>query len=142
MANSMAWLTEYFTTIYDQNPYVNLLGMHITKLEEGQAVLSMSVTPNHTNLYNMVHGGALASLADTAMGIACATTGKKIVTLEMNMNFIKGAPPQSALTAIGKVVHNGKSTLVAECDIVDLHHVLIAKARGTFFVTGTFDDIK
>lgn len=140
MTFSMEWLTQYFTNLYDQNPYVNLLGMHIVKLEEGQALLSMLITPDkHTNLYQVAHGGALASLADTAMGIACATTGKQVVTLEMNMNFIKSAIPQSDLRAIGKVIHNGKSTLVAECDIFDQRGVLIAKGRGTFFVTGRFE---
>jgi 1,4-dihydroxy-2-naphthoyl-CoA hydrolase len=140
VAFSMEWLTQYFTTIYDQNSYVNLLGMRIVKLEEGQALLSMLITTEkHTNLYHVAHGGALASLADTAMGIACATTGKQVVTLEMNMNFIKSGKPESTLRALGKVIHNGKSTLVAECDIMDQHNVVIAKGRGTFFVTGQFE---
>jgi len=137
------WLTQYLSTIYDQNPFVNLLGMRITILDEGQAELSMPiVSDKHTNLYHVAHGGALASLADTVMGIACATTGKKVVTLEMNINFIKSAVPQSAIKAMGRVIHNGQSTMVAEGEIIDSHNTLIAKTRGTFFVTGKFSGLK
>jgi 1,4-dihydroxy-2-naphthoyl-CoA hydrolase len=141
VAKDIGWLKKNLVTIYGQNPYINLLGIRITKLDEGQAELSMPVgDQTHTNLYNVAHGGALASLADTVMGIACATTGKRVVTLEMNINFIKSAMPQPEINAVGRVVHNGKSTMVAEGEIVDGQGQLIAKARATFFVTGTFEE--
>lgn len=142
MVKDTEWLKNNLVTIYEQNPYINLLGIRITNLDEGQAELSMPVGAHaHTNLYNVAHGGALASLADTVMGIACATTGKRVVTLEMNINFIKSAIPQPEIKAVGKVVHNGKSTMVAEGEIVDGQNQLIAKARATFFVTGSFEEI-
>jgi acyl-CoA thioesterase len=93
----------------------------------------------HTNLYGAVHGGALASLADTAMGIACATVGKRVVTLEFNMNYIRSAIVQPAIEAIGVVIHNGSSTMVTECEILDQENALLAKARATFFIIGQFE---
>lgn len=141
MTRDIEWLTTYLVGLYEENSYVNLLEMKIVKLAEGYAELSMPITSKHTNLYNMAHGGALASLADTVMGIACATHGKKVVTLEMNMNFIKSAAPQVALKAIGKIIHNGKSTMVAEGQIVDGQNKIIVTARGTFFVTGLFEEM-
>jgi len=139
---SKEWLAEKLSNLYDSNPYINLLDMQITKLEDGQAQLSMPITTGkHTNLYNIAHGGALASLADTAMGIACATTGKKVVTLEMNMNFIKGAVPQMEIKAIGKIIHKGKSTMIAEGEIRDGDNTLLVKSRGTFFVIGDFEEV-
>ena len=143
MENNKKWLTEQLVTIYDQNPYVNLLDIRITKLDEGQAELSMPVTTDkHTNLYHVAHGGALASLADTVMGMACGTTGKQVVTLEMNINFIKSAVPQAEIKAMGRIIHNGKSTMIAEGEIVDSFNNLIAKTRGTFFVTGKFSEFE
>jgi len=139
MEDNKEWLPEHLATIYEQNPYINLLGIRITKLGKGQAELSMPVVADkHTNLYHMAHGGALASLADTVMGVACATTGKQVVTLEMNINFIKSAVPQSEIKAMGRLIHDGKSTMIAEGEIIDSHNTLIAKTRGTFFVTGKF----
>ncbi|BBB91963.1 MAG TPA: PaaI family thioesterase [Methylomusa anaerophila] len=122
-----------------ENPFVDLLEMKIVEVGEGKATLTMPVAANkHTNLYNTAHGGSLASLADTVMGVACATTGKKVVTLDMNLNFIRPATPPETLSAFGRVIHNGNHTLVAETDIVDSMGNLILKARATFFVVGTF----
>ena len=141
MEKNAQWLEEDLVTIYDENPYIKLLDITIGHAQEGKVELCMPVVAGkHTNLYNNAHGGALASLADSAMGIACATTGKKVVTLEMNMKFIKGASPQSTIRAIGKVIHNGKSTMVAESEIVDSQNQLLAKTRGTFFVIGMFKE--
>ncbi len=143
MGNHAAWLTKHLSTIYEENPYLKLLEMDIVKLDEGYAELSMPIVENkHTNLYRIAHGGAIASLADTIMGVACATTGKKVVTLEMNLNFIKGAPPQAAVIGMGKIIHNGKSTIIAEGKIVDGDNNLIAQSRGTFFVIGEFEQMK
>lgn len=133
-------LKDFLFEIYDRNPYVRFLKMEVVELGNGYAEISMPVEEDkHTNLYNVAHGGALASLADTSMGVACATTGNKVVTLEMNMNFIKAAVPQKALKGVGRVVHSGRSTLVAEVDIIDGEGQLILKARGTFYVVGKFE---
>ncbi|WP_425058257.1 Acyl-coenzyme A thioesterase PaaI [Sporomusa carbonis] len=137
MANE--FLKDHLYEIYNQNPFVDLLQIKIVELQEGAAKLTMPVVnAKHTNLYNVAHGGALASLADTAMGVACATTGKKVLTLDMNMNFIRSAKPRETISAVGRVVHNGTHTMVAETDIVDSMNNLILKARATFFVIGNF----
>ena len=142
MASNKEWLMENMREIYGKNSYVKLLDMTIEKLDEGYAEISMPIMASkHTNLYHVAHGGALASLADTIMGVACATTGKKVVTLEMNINFIKSAVPQLAIRGIGKIIHNGKSTMVAEGQIIDEQGNLLAAARGTFFVTGIFEEM-
>ncbi|WP_371371794.1 PaaI family thioesterase [Sporomusa aerivorans] len=132
-------LKDHLLKLYSQNAFVTLLKMEILTLDTRLAKLSMPVLADmHTNLYQTAHGGALASLADTAMGMACATTGKKVVTLDMNLNYIRAAECPAALTAVGTVIHDGSRTMVAEADIVDSDGNLIVKARGTFFVTGTF----
>lgn len=135
---SLALLKDHLHRICSENPFVTLLQMQIIELEEGKAVLSMPIKNKHTNLYNSAHGGALASLADTTMGLACATTGKKVVTLDMNLNYIRNIPYQESLTAVGTLIHNGSRTMVAETDIFNSTKQLVVSARATFFVTGTF----
>lgn len=132
-------LETYLREIYRGNPYVLWLGMQIERLAPKEVTLRLPIEPDqHTNLYRVAHGGAIASLADTAMGMACATTGSKVVTLDLNVNFIKAAPGGEALTAVGRVLHAGRSTMVAECDIQTGSGVRVALGRGTFFVTGRF----
>ena len=133
-------LYAFFQDAYYQNSFVKLLQMKIERVESGLAELSMPIDPaTHTNLYGVSHGGSLASIADTVMGVACASLGRRVVTLDLNMNFIKAAPADTVVRAIGRVVHNGRQTLVAECDVIGVEEKILVKARGTFFVVGQFD---
>lgn len=128
---------EQLLDIYKQNAFVNLLDMQVVSLKPGKVEIRMPIhRGKHTNLYGMAHGGALASLADTVMGYACATLGNRVVTLDINMNFIKGAEAQRDVLAVGQVIHHGKSTMVVEADILDEAGALLVKARGTFYVVG------
>jgi len=137
---NFASLHKYFLDVYHQNVFVNLLDMKLVHVEPGLAELTMPVDPaKHTNLYNVAHGGALASVADTAMGVACASLGRRVVTLDLNMNFIKASDAGTEVRAVGRVVHNGRQTLVVECDVFGADDVVLVKARGTFFVVGKFD---
>ena len=133
-------LKEYFQDTYRDNSFVKLLEMRLVHVEPGVATISMPVNPKrHTNLYHVAHGGALASLADTVMGVACGSVGRRVVTLELNMNFIKAAEASTSVTGSGRVIHNGRNTLVAEGEILDAEGTLLLKARGTFYVVGKFD---
>ena len=50
-----------------------LIGLEIDRLYEGGALLSMSIDDRHRQIHNVVHGGVIASLADTAAAIAAAS---------------------------------------------------------------------
>ena len=133
-------LQQYLQTLYKRNAYVNLLDMKMAHVEQGLAEIVMPIEPaKHTNLYNAAHGGAIASVADTAMGVACASLGRRVVTLELNINFIKAPDPGTEVRAVGRVIHNGRKTLVVECDVYGHANVVVGKARGTFYVVGEFD---
>lgn len=135
-------IREFLITNYNHNSFVKLLKMRIDTVGAGRVEITMPVCSDiHTNLYGAAHGGALASLADTAMGIACATLKKRVVTLDLNINYVRGVTVQPAIRAIGVVIHNGSRTIVTECEILDSENVLLAKARGTFFVIGQFEGV-
>ena len=105
-------LTKHLRLFYKENPYVELLHIWVDNVEEGSVTLEMKIDRKHTNFYEMSHGGALMSLADTAMGAACLSHNKKVVTLSFNMSFIKGVPLGEKLIATGHVVHNGSRTMM------------------------------
>ena len=129
-----AGLKEYFQETYRDNSYVKLLEMKLDHIEPGSARLSMPIKPEkHTNLYSVAHGGAMASVADTVMGVACGSLGRRVVTLEINMNFIKAAEAGTVVFAVGR------DTLVVEGEVLGQDDTLLLKARGTFYVVGKFD---
>ncbi|VBB06309.1 Hypothetical protein LUCI_1539 [Lucifera butyrica] len=140
MTTQNSRLTKHLGEIYDRNPFVKLLDISVVKFQEGMAELSMPViSGKHTNLHGFAHGGSLFSLADTAMGAACGSLGKRVVTLTMSMNFVKSAGPGEVARSIGRVIHNGRTTMVVEAEIFDANEKLLAKATGTFFVVGYFE---
>jgi uncharacterized protein (TIGR00369 family) len=70
---------------------------------------------------------------DAAMGIAYASTleeGETLATLELKINFLKPIW-QAKLRAIGKVVHQGHTVGLVECNILDEQDYLIARASCT-----------
>ena len=140
MQNYVSYVKSSLDEIYAKSPFVRVLGIKITDIKDGEATATMTVSPAiHANFYSIAHGGSLASLADTIMGVACLTKGKQPVTLDINMNYFCPAKLDDAVSAVAKVIHNGKSTLVVEAELANAAGRLIAKARGTFFVSGNID---
>lgn len=138
MANvNASEIDKFIANFYDQNPFARLMEMEILELFDGKARLRLHVRKELTNVYEIAHGGALMSLGDMAMGAACLTCGKKVVTLEYSMNFIHAAAVGKSVQAVGNVIHNGSKTMVAECDILDEEGQLLGRAHGTFFVIGS-----
>ena len=116
-------------------PYVRLLHMRFIAVSDGSATFEMPATTELYNPNNVVHGGALASLADSAMGFAVFSTllpGENFTTAELHVNFVKTVTADSGmLRSIGRVVHRGQQIAVAEAEIVDQQNQLIARASST-----------
>jgi uncharacterized protein (TIGR00369 family) len=113
------------------------LGLEAGSFGEGTAEFTMKTDPvRHGNVMGTLHGGALATLADTAMGFAFATTlagDESFATLEMKVSFIRPVWV-STLTARATVVHRGKTTGLVECHVRDERDRLIGHATSTCLV--------
>jgi uncharacterized protein (TIGR00369 family) len=116
-------------------PYIRLLQMRLTAVTDGSATFEMPATSELYNPNNVVHGGALASLADSAMGFAVFSTlqpGENFTTAELHVNFVRAVTAESGtLRSIGRVVHRGQQIAVAEAEILDRQNQLIARASST-----------
>lgn len=113
------------------------LGFSLVSCTEGEAVFSLTTDPaRHGNLMGTLHGGVVATLADSAMGFAFASTlaaDESFATLEMKVNFLRPVW-RSTLSATGKVVHRGRTTGLVECHVTDERGKLIAHATSTCLV--------
>jgi len=116
-------------------PYVRLLNMRFIAVADGSATFEMPSTSELYNPNNVVHGGAITSLADSAMGFAVFSTlapGETFTTAELHVNFLKAATAESGmLRSIGRVVQRGQQVAVAEADVLDQQNQLIARASST-----------
>lgn len=113
-----------------------LLGFELVSAEHGRAMISVRVYSKHRQVYGVVHGGILAALADTAGGFACYASlpkGRRLATIEMNINYLEPVV-KGTLLADAKVLRIGRNTAVAECDVRDKTGLLVAKALLTFSI--------
>ncbi len=111
-----------------------MLGFHVESLAPGRAVLTMQVKELHKQIHDVVHGGVLAALADTAAAIAAYTVvpqGSELATIELKINYLS-AVPGGKIRAEGKVLRAGRNFVVTECEVIDAKGGLAAKALMTF----------
>lgn len=111
-------------------------GMRLDRIAPGEVDVSLEVEPHHMNLVGIVHGGVIATLADTATGIAMKAAlprGLTHVTAQLNVNYL--SPGRGGrLIGRGRVVRVGARVGYAEADILDWEDKLLARATATFTV--------
>jgi uncharacterized protein (TIGR00369 family) len=110
------------------------MGFEVVSVERGVAVFQMKVGRRHRQVHGVVHGGILATLADTVAAIAAYSAlprGTAIATIEMKINFLE-AVAGGVIRAEGKVLRVGRNFVVTECEIRDEKGLLVAKALLTF----------
>jgi uncharacterized protein (TIGR00369 family) len=111
----------------------DLVDIDIT-LEERAALVTLEADDRHLNGHGFVHGGALATLADIAMGaVLNASTGPDAapVTVSLVMTYLEPAP-LGRTTAKGTITRQGKRITIAEAEITSHDGSVVATAVGTF----------
>lgn len=121
----------------DPSTYYALLGMRVLELEEGRSRLAMDVRRDLLNAGGILHGGALASLADASIAVALATTvdhrKERMSTVEMKINYL--LPVRDGhVTCEGRVIQRGRSIAVGEACVYDGEERMVAKATATFMI--------
>jgi len=118
-------------------PYYRLLGIEVITMEKGTSTLRLEFRKELTHPYGMMHGGAIASLVDSAVAMALITLvdpSDRITAIEFKVNFL--APvTEGKLTARAKIVHRGGRTAVGDVDVLDKKGNLIAKAIATYSIS-------
>ncbi|MDR6608251.1 PaaI family thioesterase [Pseudomonas synxantha] len=118
-----------------ESAFFKLLGCRLHSLETGVAQVALALEPGLRNRGGKLHGGALFSLVDIAMGLACSSThgfDQQSATIECKINYIR-AVSEGEVMCTARVIHPGRRTLVVEADVMQ-DDKLVAKAQGTFAV--------
>jgi uncharacterized protein (TIGR00369 family) len=112
-------------------------GIELVRADVGAVEVSIVAGDQHRNLFGSLHGGIIATLADTAMGLSVLTTldaGRTQVTTHLDVAFL-AAGGSGLVRARGRVVKVGGRASYAEADIVDEHDRLLARAAASFVAT-------
>jgi uncharacterized protein (TIGR00369 family) len=114
-------------------PMGETIGFWVDHVEAGFAVVEMDVDNRHSNAMGATHGGMLFLLADTAAGLAylaLLTEGESGTTVEMKINFLRPVW-QTRLRAEARIIQQGATLSLAECDVRDSNQRLVARATAT-----------
>jgi uncharacterized protein (TIGR00369 family) len=114
-------------------PFHRHLGIRLVRQADGRAELALDLGDHLLNKRGVAHGGVIAALLDSALGMAvvsaippewwCATTS-------LSLQFLRGAR-SGPVTAHGRVVRVGRRVAFAAGEIEDGDGVL-ATAHGTW----------
>ena len=118
------------------NNYGRLLGMNFTILEDGVVHYSLTISAEHLATPTSAHGGCIASLLDATMGVGAlslvAAKNQVVATVEMKINFLKGAVLNDQLLATSKLVKNGNKIIIMFAEIRNQKDEILAVSSGTF----------
>ncbi|MBD1372033.1 hotdog fold thioesterase [Hazenella sp. IB182357] len=113
------------------------LGIEWVSATDDKIIFTMPVGPNTRQPMGLLHGGASVALAETVASIGgvnkVAPLGKTAVGLEINANHIR-SKRDGMVTAIGSLIHEGRTTMIWEVKIVDESDKLICISRCTLAI--------
>jgi uncharacterized protein (TIGR00369 family) len=119
---------------FERNPYVNLIGMELVDLEYGEATLRMKMRKDLEQIHGLMHGGATASLIDTATGYATASVldkGEKAATIDLTISYLHPVT-KGTVTCTAKVIKNGRRFITLTAEAKNDEGKLVATALTTY----------
>jgi uncharacterized protein (TIGR00369 family) len=129
-------IKDHYLTMIDKKNFDHFINPDIIRLEDGLADVRWLPQPEHLNRFGAIHGGALAGLIDSVASIASLTKLKRIVTIEMNVSYIKAATISNKILAKGLVIQAGKSLIRTTVELFNEDNQLITRGNLTFFIMG------
>ncbi|MCG0238953.1 MAG: PaaI family thioesterase [Firmicutes bacterium] len=118
-----------------RSPFAEFVGCELVAAGGGEARARMRYRPEHDNIHGTIHGGAIATLADFALGWAVRAAlpaGTRLATVELKINYLR--PARGDLEARARVLHQGRTLAVVEADVVDAAGAPVARVLSTFAI--------
>ena len=124
--------------VFDQAPFIRLLGAELVEFCPGSCRTNIALNENHKQQDGFVHAGVQATLADHSCGTAAATLiakGQRVLTADFTINLLRPAQGDT-LECEAKVIKQGKTLTVAEGEVyaVGNERKLVAKVTATLAI--------
>jgi uncharacterized protein (TIGR00369 family) len=119
-------------------PIGDKLDFHLVEIERGRSVFEATPDPSVYNPFGAVHGGYVATVLDSACGIAVHSqlgANRGHTTLELKVSYVKGLNARSGkIRAVGRTISVGRRVAFAEATLHDEEGRLCATATSTLLV--------
>jgi len=118
----------------DTVPYAKLIGIQLEEVVEGRSVLTMPVRDDLKQNHGVVHGGAIASLIDSAMAFAIIpllAERERTTTVDLTIHYLRPLT-EGVAKSTARVVRAGRRVVVVSAEVIDHKEQLVATAVSTY----------
>jgi len=115
-------------------PFAKLLGLELESFEPGAAILALTIRAELRQNNDVVHGGAIASLIDTATAFAILTVlpkHERVTTVDLTISYLRPLFSGRA-RARAKVLRMGRRLIAVSAEVSDDDETLAATALSTY----------
>ena len=121
-------------------PINKLLGLELRASSREGATVALPSRESLTQEYAVIHGGILATLADTAAVYALhpfLEAGERMASVEFKVNFLAPAtPPGGEVIARSTVIRRGRSIAVAQVEVRQADQLVLTGLFTYIVLTG------
>lgn len=115
-------------------PFARLMGMRLVDIRPNEAVIEMEMRDDLKQPSGVLHGGATATVIDTAMAFAVRThlaDHEFTATIDLTVHYLR---PHTAgtITCTAKCVRAGKRIFTVAADVANEEGKLIATGLSTY----------
>jgi len=118
---------------FKRDKFAELAGIELLEISPGCAKARMKVGPQHLNGVNIVHGGAVFTLADLVFAAASNSHGTVAVAINASISFMKATPPGTTLIAEGREVACNPKLATYNIDVTNEAGEIVATFQGMVY---------
>src|SRR5215831_15016472 len=115
-------------------PYARFLGLELGEMKSGEANIHLNVRDELKQNQGVMHGGAVASLIDTASAFAVVTRlepNERVTTTDLTIHYLRPIV-SGRLAATARIVRGGRRIFVISVDVTDDQQRLVATAITSY----------
>ncbi|RFP85919.1 hydroxyphenylacetyl-CoA thioesterase PaaI [Rhodobacteraceae bacterium 63075] len=106
------------------------VGMQLVEVDEGRAVLEMTVLAHHCNGHGTCHGGVSFMLADSAFAFACNSRNAITVGQHTVMSYLNPGKEGDRLRAEATEVNHAGRSGIYDVKVTNQDALVLAEFRG------------
>jgi uncharacterized protein (TIGR00369 family) len=127
---------DFIRQFLPTSPFVEHLGIQLTALEPDIATLTLPFSDAMVTIGTIVHGGAIASLIDTAAAAAAwshpsVPANTRGTTVSLTVTYLTAASKED-IQAVARVLHRGRSLVYLDVEVSTLAGKAVAKGLVTY----------
>ena len=127
---------DFIRQFFPNSPYVALLGIQLTDIQPGVATLTLPFANALVTIGTIVHGGAIASLIDTAAMVAAwsdveVPAKARGTTVNLMVAYLASAENED-LQAVARVLRRGRNLVYLDVEVRSTSGNAVAKGLVTY----------